>query len=164
MKFFKITLTILLVVLVSSCACRTKPKAAALLGDGQNLVGYDGSLEGGNIPVAQAGGVLADIYFQYDSASLSSSARETLRENANWLQSNPEYIIALEGHCDERGTSEYNLALGQRRAQSVYDYIRSLGVDGGRMTTVSYGEDQPLDPSSNEQAWSLNRRVHFRIN
>ena len=115
----------------------------------------------GNIPIAEPGAELADINFAYDSAALSAGAQSTLRENAQWLTDNPETNVIVEGHCDERGTAEYNMALGLRRAQSVTDYLRSLGVPAGQLDSVSYGEELPLDPRSNESAWAKNRRAHF---
>lgn len=134
----------------AACTCRTKvqeidPAAA-------------------NIPLVEEGMELRDVNFAFDSAELTPSTREVLRHNAEWLKENPEASVVIEGHCDERGTREYNLALGQRRAQSVYDFMRSLGIQASRMDTVSYGEDQPLDPRSTEAAWEKNRRAHFRIN
>ncbi len=134
----------------AACTCRTKvqeidPAAA-------------------NIPLVEEGMELRDVNFAFDSAELTPSTREVLRQNAEWLKENPEASVVIEGHCDERGTREYNLALGQRRAQSVYDFMRSLGIQASRIDTVSYGEDQPLDPRSTEAAWEKNRRAHFRIN
>ncbi|MCB0323850.1 MAG: peptidoglycan-associated lipoprotein Pal [Bdellovibrionales bacterium] len=121
----------------------------------------DDAMGEGNIPLAEPGSELADVNFAYDSAALSSSAKNTLRENAQWLLDNPSTNVVVEGHCDERGTAEYNMALGLRRSQSVSDYLRSLGVSGSQLDQVSYGEELPLDPASNESAWSKNRRAHF---
>lgn len=135
-------------------------------GDGVNgaLEGYDGSAVGeGNIPIAVAGSELADINFGYNSSVVNSQSRATLQDNAQWLLDNPDQEVIIEGHCDERGTSEYNLALGLRRAQSVYDYLRSSGVPESQISTQSYGEELPLDPEHNEAAWAINRRAHFSI-
>lgn len=108
-------------------------------------------------------GVLRTVYFAYDSAELSDETRAALRANAEWLNANRKYRIRVEGHCDERGTVEYNLALGQRRADAARDYLVHLGVDPGRLTTISYGEERPADPGHGEDAWSKNRRAEFVI-
>lgn len=108
-------------------------------------------------------GVLRTVYFAYDSAELSEETRAALRANAEWLNTNRGYRIRIEGHCDERGTVEYNLALGQRRADAAREYLVSLGVDAGRLATISYGEERPADPGHGEDAWSKNRRAEFVI-
>ncbi|HKV11963.1 MAG TPA: peptidoglycan-associated lipoprotein Pal [Thermoanaerobaculia bacterium] len=105
-------------------------------------------------------GLLGDIYFQYDEASLSGEARERLAQNARFLTQYPQFRVTLEGHCDERGTSEYNLALGERRAASVRDYLVSLGVTSDRLSTISYGKEKPACADEDESCWSLNRRAH----
>lgn len=102
-----------------------------------------------------------NIHFEFDSAQLTDTARELLREKADWLKANPEHSIIIEGHCDERGTTEYNLALGEQRASAVNQYLQDLGIGSFRMTTVSYGEERPLDPGQNEMAYSKNRRAQF---
>jgi len=108
-------------------------------------------------------GPLADIFFAYDSASLSDEAMATLQAHARWLEQYPTARVSIEGHCDERGTVEYNLALGDQRARSVKDYLVGLGVSGERLTTVSYGKERPLDPGTGETAWARNRRAHFVV-
>ena len=108
-------------------------------------------------------GVLKTVYFDYDKSDLSDGTRAALQSNADWLKANPKRAIAIEGHCDERGTVEYNLALGQRRAASVKDYLVTLGVAADRLRTVSYGKERPADPGHDESAWSKNRRAEFRI-
>ena len=109
------------------------------------------------------GGPLADIYFEYDQARLTDEARAILEKHALWLQNHRSAKVAIEGHCDERGTTDYNLALGEQRARATRDYLVNLGVAGDRLTTVSYGKERPLDPASNEAAWSKNRRAHFLV-
>jgi peptidoglycan-associated lipoprotein len=104
-----------------------------------------------------------DILFEFDSAKLSDQAQQILRAKAEWLRKNPRAQIIIEGHCDERGTSEYNLALGDRRAFAAKTFLVDLGIDQSRITTVSYGEERPLDPASTEEAWAKNRRDHFVI-
>jgi len=97
------------------------------------------------------------VFFAYDQYTLTAQAQSTLSRQAAWLKQNPSAKIMIAGNCDERGTREYNLALGARRAEAARAYLVSLGVDGSRITTVSYGKERPLDPRSTEEAWSLNR-------
>ncbi len=104
-----------------------------------------------------------DVYFEYDSAALMPEAQSVLMEKSEWLQNNPQVNVVIEGHTDERGTVAYNLALGDRRAESVRAFLMELGVDTGRMRTVSYGEERPLDPGQGESAWAKNRRAHFSV-
>jgi peptidoglycan-associated lipoprotein len=109
------------------------------------------------------GGPLSDILFGYDEASLTDASRATLEKHALWLQNQRNARVRLEGHCDERGTVDYNLALGDQRAQAARDYLLSLGVAPGRLEIVSYGKERPLDPGHDEAAWAKNRRVHFAV-
>lgn len=104
-----------------------------------------------------------DILFEFDSASLSVEAQEILRAKAAWLRENPRARVVIEGHCDERGTNEYNLALGDRRAFSSKSFLVDLGIADSRLTTISYGEEQPVDSRATEDAWTQNRRAHFVI-
>jgi len=108
-------------------------------------------------------GLIQDVYFAYDQADLEDQARQSLAANASWMRDHTEYVFLIEGHADERGTNEYNLALGQRRAASAQDYIVSLGVDAGRLETRSYGEERPFCTQSDESCWSQNRRAHFVV-
>ncbi len=110
---------------------------------------------------ASAGSVVGDVFFAFDSSALSPEAQDQLKQNAAWLQSNAAKSVTIEGHCDERGTDEYNIALGERRAASAKQYLVTLGISDGRISTVSYGEEKPFDPSHNEEAWAKNRRDHF---
>lgn len=104
-----------------------------------------------------------NILFDYDSAELTAQAKVLLREKADWLQANPSEAVMIEGHCDERGTTVYNLALGERRAKAARTYLVDLGVSARRLGTVSYGEEKPLDPAATEEAYSINRRAQFVI-
>lgn len=104
---------------------------------------------------------LKPVYFAFDSSSLSAEAIATLQGNAQRISEVPNVIIQIAGNCDERGTQEYNLALGERRAQAVRQHLQSLGVPGERMVTISYGEENPAVPGSNEAAWAQNRRAEF---
>jgi peptidoglycan-associated lipoprotein len=108
-------------------------------------------------------GALADVYFDFNQYNLKPEAQKELEKTAEWLIKSPAVRILIEGHCDERGTQEYNLALGQRRAASVQQYLQSLGVDSTRIESVSYGEERPADPRHGEEAWAKNRRAHFTI-
>ena len=103
------------------------------------------------------------IYFEFDKSTLLEEAKLKLKQKAAWLTAHPDASIVIQGHCDERGTSEYNMALGDRRARSAKDYLVDLGIDSRRMTTVSYGEEKPIALGHNEAAWAKNRRAEFVI-
>lgn len=148
------TLKVALLCLVASslmagCACRTK-----------KVGGPDGDT--GNI-ASQKEGPLKDVNFAFDSSKIDTRAAAILKDNAKWLAENPSAKVQIEGHCDERGTVEYNMALGGRRSQSCFSSLKSMGVTADRMSTISYGEELPLDPASNEGAWAKNRRCHFNV-
>jgi peptidoglycan-associated lipoprotein len=106
---------------------------------------------------------LGTIYFDYDKALIRDDARSTLDMNAAWLKKFKTAKILIEGHCDERGTEEYNLALGEKRAKATEDYLLSMGIPADRMKIISYGKSQPIDPGHNESAWALNRRAQFLV-
>jgi peptidoglycan-associated lipoprotein len=109
----------------------------------------------------EEGGVLKDVHFAFDSYELDGTARDVLAANAEWLKDNARARTEIEGHCDERGTVEYNLALGARRAKAVKDYLVTLGISGERLSTISYGEELPLCREQSESCYARNRRVHF---
>jgi len=109
------------------------------------------------------GGPLADIHFEYDQSALTDEARATLEKHASWIQAHAGLRISIEGHCDDRGTVEYNLALGEQRARAAYDYLATLGVPKTRLNTVSYGKERPVDNGTSEAAWAKNRRAHFAV-
>lgn len=104
---------------------------------------------------------LNDVFFDFDKYNLTSEAKSTLEGNAGELKRASDARIIIEGHCDERGTKSYNLALGEKRAQAAKDYLVALGINGTRISTVSYGKERPFDPGHNEAAWAKNRRAHF---
>jgi peptidoglycan-associated lipoprotein len=104
---------------------------------------------------------LSTINFELDKASLNESARTKLSDNAKWIKEHPNLTIQIEGHCDSRGSVEYNLALGERRAQSVKNYLGNLGVDAKRLTIISYGEEKPVATGDGESVFSQNRRANF---
>jgi peptidoglycan-associated lipoprotein len=101
------------------------------------------------------------VFFAYDSTEIDAAGQQVLNANAGIMKKYPEWVITIEGHADERGTAEYNLALGTRRAAAARDYLISLGIPGDRLRTISYGKEFPFDPSHSESAWSTNRRAHF---
>jgi peptidoglycan-associated lipoprotein len=106
---------------------------------------------------------LKPVFFPLDSADLDDAGRGVAQANADVLKRYPTWVVTIEGHCDERGTAEYNLALGERRAVAVKTYLVSIGISPDRLRTVSYGKEFPFDPGSNEEAWAKNRRGHFVI-
>jgi len=106
---------------------------------------------------------LKPVFFEYDSSDLSPEAQRTLDENAGTMKKYPTWAVTIEGHCDERGTAEYNLALGERRSVAARAYLVSLGIPADRIRTVSYGKEFPFDPGHSETAFSKNRRAHFVI-
>ena len=143
------SITILLVsVLLYSCASKS----------GMEDVSTGLYEKGGMSYLDKDGTVPAKIYFDYDSYLLTSMAEGTLDLQVTWMDQNPAKFILVEGHCDERGTREYNLALGERRANSVREYLTSMGIDESRLNTVSYGKERPDQEGSFEDSWSLNRR------
>ncbi|HET6372523.1 MAG TPA: peptidoglycan-associated lipoprotein Pal [Candidatus Polarisedimenticolia bacterium] len=108
-------------------------------------------------------GLLNPVYFDYDRSGLGDDARSTLQRNAAFMREHPEFVVTIEGHCDERGTIEYNLGLGQLRASSARGYLSDLGVPKERMRTVSFGREKPFCTEAREACWSSNRRAHFAI-
>ena len=111
--------------------------------------------------VAHERGWIRDAFFAYDASTLDDAAQDALERSATWLRNHPEFRIRIEGHCDERGTEQYNLALGDRRAETAASYLATLGVDRSRIETVSYGEERPFEEGSSEAAWAQNRRAHL---
>lgn len=112
---------------------------------------------------AASAGALLTTHFDFDKANLNPVAIEKLDKTAAWMQQNPEANIEIAGNCDERGTNEYNMALGERRANSAKKYLVSMGISSDRIATVSYGEEKPIDPASNEAAWAKNRRNDYSL-
>ncbi len=115
----------------------------------------------GSIPLAEGEGLFRDIGFDYDSYVVTDSARQDIEYNVEILKSDPSIKVQVEGHCDERGTAEYNLALGNERARSVREALTSYGISASRITTISYGEEVPLDSGHSEESWRKNRRAHL---
>ena len=106
---------------------------------------------------------LTDVFFDFDKYDIRPGDAKTLDSNASWLKSNPNHLVLIEGHCDERGTNEYNLALGERRAKSTMNYLVSQGVQANRITIISYGEERPQCTEHTESCWAKNRRAHFLV-
>jgi peptidoglycan-associated lipoprotein len=117
----------------------------------------------GKVPATPVTSPLKEIYFGFDSFDLNPEARAILKTNADWLKANPSVRVEVEGHCDERGTNEYNLALGAKRAQSAKDYLVTLGIATDRLSTISYGEELPVCKENTEACWQKNRRGRFVI-
>ena len=112
---------------------------------------------------ARGTGLIGDIYFDFDKYDLKDEARDRLARNASFLKERSEFVLTIEGHCDERGTNDYNIALGDRRANAARDYLVSLGVSGSRVKTLSYGEERPTCTEHDEGCWSKNRRGEFHL-
>ena len=108
-------------------------------------------------------GLLKPVFFEYDESDLSAESQQALNDNATLLKQHSTWVVTIEGHCDERGTAEYNLALGERRAVAVRTYLVSLGIAADRLHTVSYGKEFPFDAGHTDAAWAKNRRAHFVI-
>ncbi len=124
---------------------------------------YSSSLDKSFNAGVEEDGTIYDVFFAYDKYALSSQARDILENNAKILNRNKGAKVVIEGHCDERGSNEYNIALGDRRAQTVKKYLLRVGVDGSDISTVSYGEEKPFCEGSGEQCWKKNRRAHFVV-
>jgi len=159
---------VLMVPLAGGCK-KKGPKAGAGAdgagsGFGEEGVGSGSSLERARRGLApEEGGILGDVRFGYDSADIESDALDVLARNAQWLKENRNAKVELEGHADSRGTIEYNLALGAKRAKSVKDHLAGQGIGADRISTISYGEELPLCQEETEACWARNRRVHFVI-
>lgn len=123
---------------------------------------------GGSLDDLQKGGTAAsgplkDVFFAFDRSDLSADARAVLKSNSEWLKKNPAAQVQIEGHCDERGTVEYNLALGSKRAQASKDYLETLGVPANRLSMISYGEEIPVCKENSDSCWEKNRRARFIV-
>jgi peptidoglycan-associated lipoprotein len=121
------------------------------------------ALQRGESTATPTSSPLKDVYFDFDRYDLRADAREILKANSTWLKANPAAQVQIEGHCDERGTTEYNIALGSRRSESVRDYLVTLGTSADRLSTISYGEEVPVCREQTEECWQQNRRVRFVV-
>lgn len=149
------------VLILSACSTTKGDKAGGADSSATGAYGVDGSNLSAfeDIPGSETGAKAHDrVFFEYDSSVLSSEAQATLDKQIAWLSKNTDAQVTIEGHCDERGTREYNLALGERRANAVKKYLVSSGVDAGRVTTTSYGKERPAVVGSSAESWAENRR------
>ncbi|MDH5581958.1 MAG: peptidoglycan-associated lipoprotein Pal [Bdellovibrionales bacterium] len=153
---------IALSLLIASCST-TKKSSTSGSSDEMVTEGSSMGLEINGDSDSGRAGALNTVYFAFDSSALSTSTRRTLSANAEFLKNNPKASIQIEGHCDERGGVQYNLALGERRAMAVRNYLSALGISTSRMSTISYGKERPLAFGHDEESWSKNRRANFVI-
>lgn len=166
---------LLALLLVAGCSTASKPQAAApqqkaeasakppantLVSKTVTRSSLD-QLRQGTVNPTPPSSPLKDIYFDFDRYDLHADGRQVLKANADWLKANPSTVVQIEGHCDERGTTEYNLALGAKRAQAAMDYLVTLGIAPGRLSTVSYGKELPVCQEHNEECWQKNRHDRF---
>ncbi len=172
--FYKFFISMFMVLFVAACATTPKDSADSS-GSGSSSSGSDVSSEG-TITETTGSGIVSGsqedlivnvgdrVFFGYDSSDLDSDALELLQDQVAWLKQNSDVSITIEGHCDERGTREYNLALGEKRAQAVKNYLIGLGINPDRVSTISYGKERPAVVGSNDGAWSQNRRSVTIVN
>ena len=172
--FYKFFISIFMVLFVAACATTPKDSADSS-GSGSSSSGSDVSSEG-TITETTGSGIVSGsqedlivnvgdrVFFGYDSSDLDSDALELLQDQVAWLKQNSDVNVTIEGHCDERGTREYNLALGEKRAQAVKNYLIGLGINPDRVSTISYGKERPAVVGSNDGAWAQNRRSVTLVN
>ena len=172
--FYKFFISIFMVLFVAACATTPKDSADSS-GSGSCSSGSDVSSEG-TITETTGSGIVSGsqedlivnvgdrVFFGYDSSDLDSDALELLQDQVAWLKQNSDVTVTIEGHCDERGTREYNLALGEKRAQAVKNYLIGLGINPDRVSTISYGKERPAVVGSNDGAWAQNRRSVTLVN
>ena len=172
--FYKFFISIFMVLFVAACATTPKDSADSS-GSGSSSSGSDISSEG-TITETTGSGIVSGsqedlivnvgdrVFFGYDSSDLDSDALELLQDQVAWLKQNSDVTVTIEGHCDERGTREYNLALGEKRAQAVKNYLIGLGINPDRVSTISYGKERPAVVGSNDGAWAQNRRSVTLVN
>lgn len=157
-----------LALAVASTGCKKKPKAGSGVDDFGGMIGTPVGPEGYGMAMnpddlQAVASQFSPIYFDYDSSQINAGQRSSLEEIADFLQANPSTGLIVEGHCDERGSNEYNLALGERRALAVRAYLIGLGVGADRIQTKSYGEERPASLGHDESSWSQNRRAEFSL-
>ena len=172
--FYKFFISIFMVLFVAACATTPKDSADSS-GSGSSSSGSDVSSEG-TITETSGSGIVSGsqedlivnvgdrVFFGYDSSDLDSDALELLQDQVAWLKQNSDVSVTIEGHCDERGTREYNLALCEKRAQAVKNYLIGLGINPDRVSTISYGKERPAVVGSNDGAWAQNRRSVTLVN
>lgn len=165
---------VLALAALALAACQTKPAPVAPVEQPKPRAEAPATRTEAPVEVARSGpipGSAADfaqnvgdrVYYAYDQYALSSAAQDTLRRQAAWLNAYPSTRVRVSGNCDERGTREYNLALGSKRAQASKNYLVNLGIAANRIDTISYGQERPIDPRANEDGWAVNRNAHTEI-
>ncbi len=172
--FYKFFISAIIVLFVAACATKPKDSADA---SGSGATNSDSAVtDDGQITETAGSGIVAGsqedlivnvgdrVFFGYDSSDLDSDALELLQDQVAWLKQNSNVSVTIEGHCDERGTREYNLALGEKRAQAVKNYLIGLGINPDRVSTISYGKERPAVVGSNDGAWAQNRRSVTIVN
>lgn len=162
-----------LLALVTLSGCAQKPPVTEEITEEPEITESTTALRGEDIPLAERpedvvfvepwAGVFEDIHFEFDKYRIRPEDESVLQRIGSWLKEHDETQVLIEGHCDERGTNEYNMALGEQRSLSTRRYLIGLGVDAAKLTTISYGEERPLELGHNEYAWAQNRRSHFVI-
>ncbi|HZP45100.1 MAG TPA: peptidoglycan-associated lipoprotein Pal [Candidatus Binataceae bacterium] len=166
-----VPLVALLVIVLWGCSSKKPETNAGANAGSQPGLGQEGlgGTNGSSLSQFQKGtlgqgqGPLSDIHFDYDSYTVRPEDGDILRANADWLEKNPQAKVQIEGHCDARGSEEYNLALGARRAQAAKDYLQTLGIAADRLSTISYGKELPLCTEDTEDCYAQNRRDHFAV-
>ena len=173
--FYKFLISAILLLFIASCATKPKDDADAS-GSGSSTSDSSVSTDDGTITETSGSGIVSGsqedlivnvgdrVFFGYDSSDLDSDALELLQDQVAWLKQNSQVSVTIEGHCDERGTREYNLALGEKRAQAVKNYLIGLGISPDRVSTISYGKERPAVVGSNDGAWAQNRRSVTIVN
>jgi peptidoglycan-associated lipoprotein len=159
------------IALAATAGCSSKKSGQAGAGEGAGQLGESGTgAAGGSLQQFQQGtlgaggqGPLSDIHFAYNEYTIQPQDGSILHSNATWLSQHANSRVQIEGHCDERGSEEYNIALGAKRAQAAKDYLVTLGISGDRISTISYGKELPLCTEHDESCWSQNRRDHFVV-
>ena len=168
--FYKIIISLLLAVFLAACSTTKEDAATSTSGSSSSSsdsVASSDDESSSIVPGSQEDLIVKvgdRVFFGYDSAELDSDAQELLQDQVAWLKQYPDVSITVEGHCDERGTREYNLALGEKRAQASKNYLISMGIGSNRISTISYGKERPAVVGSNDGAWSQNRRSVTKVN
>jgi peptidoglycan-associated lipoprotein len=164
----RLSLITILMASMAVVSCKSKPKGPEGQVGGPENAALDSNVSSSDAGTFDATGSdsgkisgLSSVNFDYDSSTLSTDSRQKLAANADWIKANPKSTVQVEGHCDSRGSVEYNLALGERRAKAVKAYLVSLGIDSKRLTVISYGEEKPLVTGDTEDAYAKNRRANF---
>ena len=155
-------------LLISSCATPPKKKVEEVSPEATSVQTDSGKNAGLGLEIngdsdSNKAGALKTVYFDFNSAVLSSETKDALNNNAQFLKTNAKVKIQVEGHCDERGGVQFNLALGEKRAKGVREYLTAQGVEGSRITTISFGKERPVAFGHDEAAWSKNRRANFLV-